>query len=162
MISENLSHDSKVWTKEFDLAGNLIEEWGYKDSDGNFIYDNLPEYEYVDVQYDTYRYFRKHPKAAAEKTKCGYKICRFAQFADGESAIMPAILKKLLKARKDTRKMIPNQTDEFMKQVLEQRQLGYKVSYISTQKDPKCYNNQGIATTIRASMKSEGCGIHTN
>ena len=128
MISENLSHDSKVWTKEFDLAGNMIEEWGYKDSSGNYIYDNLSDYEYVDVQYDTYRYFRKHPKAAAEKIRCGYKICRFAQFADGESAIMPAILKKLLKARKDTRKMIPNQTDEFMKQVLEQRQLGYKVT----------------------------------
>ena len=128
MISENLSHDSKVWTKEFDLAGNLIEEWGYKDTVGNYIYDNLSEYEYVDVQYDTYRYFRKHPKAAAEKIKCGYKICRYAQFPDGESAIMPAILKKLLKARKDTRKMIPNQTDEFMKQVLEQRQLGYKVT----------------------------------
>jgi DNA polymerase elongation subunit (family B) len=128
MISENLSHDSKVWTKEFDLAGNLIEEWGYKDSDGNYIYDNLSEYEYVDVPYDTYRYFRKHPKAAAEKIKCGYKVCRYAQFPDGESAIMPAILKKLLKARKDTRKIIPNQTDEFMKQVLEQRQLGYKLT----------------------------------
>ena len=128
MISDNLSHDSKVWTKEFDLAGNLIEECGYKDAEGNYIYDNLPEYEYVDVQYDTYRYFRKHPKAAAEKIKCGYKICRYAQFPDGESAIMPAILKKLLKARKDTRKMIPTQTDEFMKQVLEQRQLGYKVT----------------------------------
>jgi DNA polymerase elongation subunit (family B) len=128
MISENLSHDSKVWTKEFDLAGNLIEEWGNKNTDGNYIYDNLPDYEYVDVQYDTFRYYRKHPKAAAEKIKCGFKICRFAQFADGESAIMPAILKKLLKARKDTRKMIPTQTDEFMKQVLEQRQLGYKVT----------------------------------
>jgi DNA polymerase elongation subunit (family B) len=129
MISENLSHDSKVWTKEYDLAGNLIEEWGYKDADGNYIYDNLPEYEYVDVSYDTYRYFRKHPKAAAEKIKCGYKICRFAQpQGDGESAIMPAILKKLLKARKDTRKMIPNQSDEFMKQVLDQRQLAYKVT----------------------------------
>ena len=128
MISENLSHDSKVWTKEFDLAGNLVEEWGVKDAHGNYIYDNLPEYEYVDVQYDTFRYYRKNPKAAAEKIKCGFKICRFAQFADGESAIMPAILKKLLKARKDTRKMIPNQTDEFMKQVLEQRQLGYKVT----------------------------------
>jgi DNA polymerase elongation subunit (family B) len=129
MISENLSHDSKVWTKEFDLAGNLIEEWGYKDTNGNYIYDNLPDYEYVDVQYDTYRYFRKHPKAAAKKIKCGYKICRFIQpQRDGESAIMPAILKKLLKARKDTRKMIPNEKDEFMKQVLEQRQLGYKVT----------------------------------
>jgi DNA polymerase elongation subunit (family B) len=131
MISENLSHDSKVWTKEFDLAGNLIEEWGYKDPEGNgnYLYDNLPDYEYVDVSYDTYRYYRKNPKAAAEKIKCGYKICRFAQpQLDSESAIMPAILKKLLKARKDTRKMIPNQNDEFMKQVLEQRQLGYKVT----------------------------------
>ncbi len=128
MISENLSHDSKVWTQEYDLAGNLIEEWGYKDEQGNYLYDNIPNYEYVNVEYDTYRYFRKHPKAAAEKIKCGYKICRYAQFQDGESAIMPAILKKLLKARKDTRKMIPNQTDEFMKQVLEQRQLGYKVT----------------------------------
>jgi DNA polymerase elongation subunit (family B) len=128
MISENLSHDSKVWTQEYDLAGNLIEEWGIKDENGNYIYDNIPDYEYVNVQYDTYRYFRKNPKAAAEKIKCGYKICRYAQFPDGESAIMPAILKKLLKARKDTRKMIPNQTDEFMKQVLEQRQLGYKVT----------------------------------
>ena len=128
MISENLSHDSKVWTREYDLAGNLIEEYGEKDENGNYIYDNLSDYEYVDVNYDTYRYYRKNPKAAAEKIKCGYKICRFAQFADGESAIMPAILKKLLKARKDTRKMIPNQTDEFMKNVLDQRQLAFKVT----------------------------------
>ena len=26
MISENLSHDSKVWTKEYDLDGNLLKE----------------------------------------------------------------------------------------------------------------------------------------
>ena len=134
MISENLSHDSKVWTREYDLAGNLVEEWGEKDEAGNYIYDNLPGYEYVDVQYDTYRYHRKNPKAAAEKIKCGYKMCRFAQphKIDGESgdgeAIMPAILKELLKARKDTRKLIPQQTDEFMKNVLDQRQLGYKVT----------------------------------
>jgi DNA polymerase elongation subunit (family B) len=132
MISENLSHDSKVWTREYDLAGNLVEEWGEKDEAGNYIYDNLPGYEYVDVNYDTYRYHRKHPKAAAEKIKCGYKMCRFAQPVKNESgdgeAIMPSILKELLKARKDTRKLIPLQTDEFMKNVLDQRQLGYKVT----------------------------------
>jgi DNA polymerase elongation subunit (family B) len=128
MISENLSHDSKVWTKEYDLAGNLIEEYGEKDDNDNYLYDNLPGYEYVNVEYDTYRYYRKKPNSAAQKIKCGYKICRFVQFPNDESAIMPAILKKLLKARKDTRKMIPNQKDEFMKQVLEQRQLGYKVT----------------------------------
>jgi DNA polymerase elongation subunit (family B) len=129
MISENLSHDSKVWTREYDLASNLVEEWGEKDEKGNYIYDNLAGFEYVDVTYDTYRYHRKNPKAAAEKIKCGYKICRFAQpFQNGDSAIMPSILKELLKARKDTRKLIPQQTDEFMKNVLDQRQLGYKVT----------------------------------
>jgi len=130
MISENLSHDSKVWTREYDLANNLVEEWGEKDEKGNYVYDNLPGFEYVDVNYDTYRYIRKNPKAAAEKVKCGYKICRFAQpsiSGEGE-AIMPSILKELLKARKDTRKLIPQQTDDFMKNVLDQRQLGYKVT----------------------------------
>jgi hypothetical protein len=37
MISENLSHDSKVWTKEYDLEGNLIKETGEKDKRGNFV-----------------------------------------------------------------------------------------------------------------------------
>jgi len=132
MISENLSHDTKVWTLEYDLAGNLIEEWGEKDENGVYIYDNLPSYEYVDIKYDTYVYRRKNPKAAAEKVLNGYKMCRFAQpllDKNGEAeGIMPSILKELLKARKDTRKLIPQQTDEFMKNVLDQRQLGYKVT----------------------------------
>lgn len=127
MISENLSHDSKVWTKEFDLDGNLIEETGEKDENGVFIYDNLPGYEYVNCTYDTYTYVRKTPTSAAEKVKCGSKICRFAQFPEGK-AIMPSILEELLKARKDTRKLIPLQNDEFMKNVLDKRQLGYKVT----------------------------------
>jgi DNA polymerase elongation subunit (family B) len=130
MISENLSHDSKVWTREYDLAGNLVEEWGEKDASGNYIYDNLPGYEYVDVNYDTYKYVRKTPKAAAEKVLNGYKMCRFVQpQVNGECVgIMPSILKELLKARKDTRKLIPQEKDEFMKNVLDQRQLGYKVT----------------------------------
>ena len=130
MISENLSHDSKVWTKEYNLNNELIEESGEKDETGNYIYDNLSGYEYVDIEYDTYRYHRKTPSSAAEKIKCGYKICRFVQpdiTGKGE-AIMPSILKELLKARKDTRKLIPNEKDEFMKQILDQRQLGYKVT----------------------------------
>ena len=128
MISENLSHDSKVWTREYDLAGNLIEDYGEKDATGNYIYDNLEGYEYVNCTYDTYVYVRKTPTSAAEKVRAGHKICRFAQFPDGKKAIMPSILEELLVARKTTRKMIPNEKDEFMKQVLDQRQLGYKVT----------------------------------
>jgi DNA polymerase elongation subunit (family B) len=129
MISENLSHDSKVWTREYDLEGNLVKEWGEKDMSGNFVYDNLPGYTYVDVNFDTYIYRRKHPKAAAEKVLNGYKLCRFVQpISENSCAIMPSILKELLKARNDTKKLIPQQTDEFMKNVLDQRQLGYKVT----------------------------------
>ena len=132
MLSENLCPSSKVWTKTFDLAGNLISDTGEKDADGNFIYDNLPGLEYVDSEFDTYSWIRKNPKAKAEKVKTGYKVCRFAQpvIKDSveEKAIMPSILQELLKARKDTRKLIPQTPDEFMKNVLDKRQLAYKVT----------------------------------
>ena len=127
MISENLSHDSKVWSKEYDLDNNLLFETGYKGEDGNYIYDNLPEYKYVDVTYDTYKWMRKTVKAAATKEKVGYKICRFAQFPDGK-AILPSVLEELLAARKATRKQIPEQTDDFMKNILDKRQASIKVT----------------------------------
>jgi DNA polymerase elongation subunit (family B) len=128
IVSENLSHDSKVWTKEYDLSGNLDKVEGERDAEGNFIYDYLPGYEYVDIEYDTYVYVRTVPSAAAEKVRKGYKICRYAQFPNGKRAIMPSIVEELLSARKATRKLIPQQTDEFMKNVLDKRQLGYKVT----------------------------------
>jgi DNA polymerase elongation subunit (family B) len=132
MLSENLCPSSKVWAKIYDLAGNLIHENGERDSDGNYIYDNIEQYEYVDIQFDTYKYIRKNPKSAFEKVKSGYKLCRFAQpltkYGDEEKAIMPSILQELLKARKDTRKLMPQTSDEFMKNVLDKRQLAYKVT----------------------------------
>ena len=171
MISENISHDSKVWTKEYDLEGVLQNETGETDEDGNYVYDNLPEYQYVDVEYDMYEYIRKDGKKKEEKVLVGKKVCRFAQFPDGGKALMPAILTELLKARKDTRKLIKYKTvklksgdehsgllsekenhyvvenkqgvkiieknsvecvmdtyNDFMKNVFNQRQLGYKVT----------------------------------
>jgi DNA polymerase elongation subunit (family B) len=128
MISENLSHDSKVWTKEYNLSGDLINEIGVKDNAGRFVYDNLDGYEYVDIEYDTYKYSRKSPTSAAEKVISGRKVCRWAQFPNGEKGIMPSILEELLAARKATRKQIPLETDDFMKGVLDKRQLGYKVT----------------------------------
>jgi DNA polymerase elongation subunit (family B) len=136
MISENLSHDSKVWTKEYNLDGILVCSTGETDGDGVFIYDNLPGYEYVDVEYDTY-VWKHNARGKAIKTVNGKKVCRFAQpkmdgggngGAGGEKAIMPSILEELLEARSATRKLIPKQTDDFMKNILDKRQLGYKVT----------------------------------
>ena len=137
MISENISHDSKVWTREYDMGNNLIEETGEKDEvTGLHKYDNLPQYEYVDITYNTYKWQRKNgnPKAGMEKVKVGYKVCRYAQYpmdkATGKTshAIMPAILKELLAARKSTRAQIKTQKDDFMKNILDKRQLSIKVT----------------------------------
>ena len=91
MISENISHDSKVWTKEYNLEDILIDETGYKNEEGKYIYDNIEGLKYVDITYDTFHYVRKTPKAAAIKVKCGYKVCRFAQFNDDKKGIMPSL-----------------------------------------------------------------------
>jgi DNA polymerase elongation subunit (family B) len=131
MMSENISHDSKVLTREYDLNGILLKEEGTKNAKGLFIYDNLPGYEYVDIQYDTYKWQRKggNAKAAMEKVKVGCKICRFAQFPEDKGrAIMPSILEELLAARKSTRKLAEKETDDFMKNVLDKRQLSIKVT----------------------------------
>ena len=128
IISENISHDSKVWTKEYDLNNNLIRKTGIQDDEGGFKYDNLPGYKYVDVKYDTFGFKRDTPTSKAKKVLTGYKVCRFAQFPDGEKAIMPSILHELLAARKATKKQMAKETDPFMKNILDKRQLSIKVT----------------------------------
>lgn len=130
MISQNYSHDSKVWTKTYDNNNKLVKTTGERNKKGEFIYDNLEEYEYIDIEYDIFEYRRpaNNPKGKAEKTKVGRKICRWAQLPKNQKSIMPSILEELLKARKDTRKKIKTENDPFMKNILDKRQLGYKVT----------------------------------
>ena len=131
MMSENISHDSKVWTKEYNLLDQLIKETGEKDmKTGLYLYDHLPNYTYVDITYDTYKWQRKNgnAKAGMEKVKVGYKTCRWAQFPNGAKAIMPSILAELLAARKATRKQGENHPDEFMRNILDKRQASIKVT----------------------------------
>ncbi len=127
MISENLSHDSKVWVKEYDLNDRLLKEEGVRDCSGNYVYDDLKGYKYVNIKYDTYSW-RSNERGKLEKVVSGYKMCRWAQFPNNTKAIMPSILEELLAARKATRKLIPKQTDEFMKNILDKRQLSYKIT----------------------------------
>jgi DNA polymerase elongation subunit (family B) len=68
------------------------------------------------------------PKSKEVKTKVGKKICRWAQLPNNVKSIMPSILEELLKARADTRKKIKVEPDPFMQNILDKRQLGYKVT----------------------------------
>ena len=134
IISENLSHDSKVWTKEFDTNGIIKRDkfgkeiiTGSRNIKGEFIYDNLPNYTYVDIKYDTFSY-RKTGAKACVKVLTGYKICRYAQFPDDQKAILPSILMELLAARKKAKKLMEQETDQFKKNLYEKRQLSIKVT----------------------------------
>ena len=132
IISENISHDSKVWTKTYNLEDVMIyetgEKWNFGEKKGEYKYDNLPGYKYVDIQYDTFAFKRISESAAAKKVLTGYKICRYAQFPDDEKAIMPSILEELLNARSATKKQMKKESDPFMKNILDKRQLSIKVT----------------------------------
>ena len=132
MIADNISHDSKVWSKTYDLDGKLVKETGKKDAKGNYVYDNLPGYEYVDIEFDNLAWRRPAGKSAAAKpvkTVIGKKVCRFAQFPEGKKGVLPSILQELLAQRKATRKESARvmETDPQFANVLDKRQLSYKV-----------------------------------
>jgi DNA polymerase elongation subunit (family B) len=131
----NLSPNSKVWTKDYDLEGNLVAQTGEIDPiTKEFIYDHLPDYQYVDTEFDLYQTTQTPPTKLGGKmgkkikSKIGKRICRWAQFPNGEEGIIPSIIGNLLKARSDTRIMAENETDPFVANILDKRQLGYKVT----------------------------------
>ena len=104
MIAENISHDSIVGYKEYGLKQN--KEYGLIKNTVNEKYDNLPGYHYIDIEYDVFQGLDD------DKKKIGYKVCRFAEADNGDKSVLPRILRKLLKARKDTRKIMEYKTFE--------------------------------------------------
>lgn len=132
MISQNYCHSSKVWAKEYDLYGKLVKEEGEKDKAGNYVYYNLPNYQYVEIEFDTFEWRRnpERPAAKAQKTKVGKRVVCWAQLPNNEKSVMPSILMELLKAREDTKKKAKkaSATDPFMANILDKRQLAYKVT----------------------------------
>jgi DNA polymerase elongation subunit (family B) len=124
IISENLSHDSLVWVKDYDKAGNFVCL-----KEGSDTYDNLPGWDYLEVDYDILRPdpadTRKHPALVAQ----GRRVCRFAQSKDfAVKSTLPNILAKLLNQRKATRKQAEKETDDFRKALLDAQQLAYKLT----------------------------------
>jgi hypothetical protein len=132
MISQNYCHSSKVWAKEYDLSGILLKEEGEKDASGNYVYYGLPGYDYVEIEFDTFEWRRNpaNPTAKAKKTKVGKRVVCWAQLPGGEKSVMPSILMELLKAREETKKKAKKvaKEDPFMANILDKRQLAYKVS----------------------------------
>ena len=124
IISENLSHDSIVWVKDYDKAGNFVCI-----KEGSDEFDNLPDCDYLEVDYDILKpdpaqSHKKHP----DLIPTGRRVCRYAQSRDGSKSTLPQILMKLLGQRKAVRKLAEKETDEFRAALLDAQQLAYKLT----------------------------------
>ena len=109
MIAENISHDSIIGFKEYalkpkTLSKNTEDAYELINDTIKYEYQDLKGYHYIDIEYDTFQ------GIGDDKVKTGYKVCRFAELDNGEKAVLPRILRKLLKARKDTRKIMEYKT----------------------------------------------------
>lgn len=104
MIAENISHDSIVGYKEYLLKGK--NEYELVKDTINEKYNNLEGYHYNDIEYDIFEGMDD------DKKRIGYKVCKFAEADNGDKSLLPRILRKLLKARKDTRKIMEYKTFE--------------------------------------------------
>jgi DNA polymerase elongation subunit (family B) len=125
IISENISYDSLVWVKDFDLNGKFVSmPFGSPDL------ENLapPGTRWTDISFDIWSPDPKDTRKNPEKRKVGLRICRYAQKADGTKHTLPNIVAKLLDERKKKRKEAEKETDPFRKALLDAEQLAYKLT----------------------------------
>ena len=108
MISENISHDSLLGFQEYYLKDKKLrtdkDEYELTNDTINTEFEGLEGYHYNDIEYDIFQGIDK------DKKKVGYKVCRFAELDNGDKSVLPRILRKLLTARKDTRKVMKYKT----------------------------------------------------
>jgi DNA polymerase elongation subunit (family B) len=120
IISENISHDTLVWVKDFDDNGNLLAVVY-----GGEEYDNLPGVRYTDIEYDNMIDDPADQRKMKAKIKAGTRVCRYAQDKIGT---IPHIVAGLLAARKAKRKEGEKESDPFKKALLDSEQLAYKLT----------------------------------
>uniref|UniRef100_A0A6C0AUT7 DNA-directed DNA polymerase n=1 Tax=viral metagenome TaxID=1070528 RepID=A0A6C0AUT7_9ZZZZ len=124
MIGSNISHDTIIKDKIYlgENGAKLLEEMGIQFED--ISYDN----------YDSVLIGKTWHKRVNESEPI--VTCRYVQPPKDESGavidkkrgILPRILMKLLKARKETRAMIKKEKDPFRRSVLDGLQLAYKIT----------------------------------
>ena len=120
MISENISHDSLVIVTIVDNESNIINKYGSGVDNPKLLTLN-DRYIYKNIEYNNYD---------ENKEIIGKTICTYVQSVNpDEKSVLPRVLKKLLQARKDTRKTQKNYSkDDFVWDILEGLQLAYKVT----------------------------------
>jgi DNA polymerase elongation subunit (family B) len=120
IISENISHDTLVWVKDYTEDGNFVSlVYGSDDFDG------LEGVSYTDIEYDNFIDDPDDERKHKRQLKKGIRVCRYAQDKMGT---IPLIVQGLLAARKAKRKEGAKENDPFRKALLESEQLAYKLT----------------------------------
>jgi DNA polymerase elongation subunit (family B) len=123
IVSENISHDSLVWVKDFKEDGTLIcHQWGSED------FDEVEGYGYTDIEFDIIRSDPNDHRKTPNKIKCGRRICRYAQPLDGSKLTLPQITTWLLNARSAKKKEMKAEKDPERYALLDSEQLAYKLT----------------------------------
>ena len=122
IISENISYDTLVWVKDYNLDGSF-RSFALGSEEDEAIAG--PEVRWTDIVFDIWGAdstdTRKHPT----KIKQGSRVCRYAQ---GQKGTLPQIVQKLLATRKAKRKEAEKESDPFKKALLDAEQLAYKLT----------------------------------
>ena len=123
IVSENISHDSLLWVKDFTNDGVLIcHQWGSE------LYDECDGYAYTDIEFDIIRPDPSDERKHKRKVKCGRRICRYAQPLDGSKSTLPLITTWLLTARSAKKKEMKAEKDPERYALLDAEQLAYKLT----------------------------------
>jgi len=123
IVSENISHDSLLWVKDFTNDGVLIShQWGSE------LYDECDGYAYTDIEFDIIRPDPSDERKHKRKVKCGRRICRYAQPLDGSKSTLPQITTWLLTARSAKKKEMKAEKDPERYALLDAEQLAYKLT----------------------------------
>ncbi len=123
IVSENISHDTLVWVKDYDHQGRYMKTaWTCGDSED---YDLPTEIPFTDIEFDLLQADPTDTRKDPRKISVGKRICRYAQDAKGT---VPLIIEGLLAARKATRALIPKETDPLKISLLDAQQNAYKIT----------------------------------
>ena len=127
--SENISYDSLLWVKDYDLQGKSEKiAWSYGEIDKYQKKGEEMGCRWIDISFDIWKPdpndFRKQPK----KLKTGIRVCRYAQYPGNRKAALPNIVHNLLAARAAKRAEIKKESDPFRKALLDAEQLAYKLT----------------------------------
>ena len=126
--SENISYDSLLWTKDYNLMGHEVKTTSYGDVEKYQKAGEAMGCRWIDISFDIWKPdpldTRKNPK----KLKTGVRVCRYAQYPGTRKAALPRIVQGLLAARAAKRAEGKKEQDPFRKALLDAEQLAYKLT----------------------------------